>query len=319
MRVSIRTTASAQIGYGHLRRCRTLADALERRGAEVTFLLTGTAPALFTGNVQMVREDTLDEVASRAADLVLLDDYALSDAHFAALRAMVRCPLAAIDDPMERRCDAIDVLVNPSAGVTPDRYGAKTLLLGPRYALLRDSFVDLPPRTVNERVEHVFITLGGADPCSDMPAVLQGVRAAVPAARIEVLLGPLFHAANVTAVETFAQLDGKIALHQSADVAKLMRAADLALSTGGQTLFELAATGTPTIALEVADNQRHNIDSLAVEGTLVRTTRETIAKDVAALASDREQRQAMARRGQRLVDGEGKERVAEALVRAARA
>jgi UDP-2,4-diacetamido-2,4,6-trideoxy-beta-L-altropyranose hydrolase len=314
MRVTIRTTAGAQIGYGHLRRCRTLADALEHRGAAITFLVSGSAPSHFVGDVQLVRADTMDEVVSREADLVVLDDYALTDRDFETLRSKMKCKLAAIDDPAERRFGAVDVLVNPSAGVDPARYDCKHKLLGPEYTLLRDNFVGLPARKVSERVEHVFVTLGGADPHKDMAHVIRAVRAAIPHASMAVLLGPLFDAANVTAVDEIAQLDGKISVCQSADVAKLMFAADLAVSAGGQTLFELAATGLPTVALEIADNQRHNIASLELKDTLVKTERAKIADDVRALAQDRARRQLMAEKGQALVDGRGKARVADALL-----
>ena len=35
---------------------------------------------------------------------------------------------------------------------------------------------------------------------------------------------------------------------------------DLAVSAAGQTLYELAQMGVPTIAIQVADNQKDNIE-----------------------------------------------------------
>jgi len=42
------------------------------------------------------------------------------------------------------------------------------------------------------------------------------------------------------------------------DVAPLMLAADMAVCGGGQTTSELAATGTPAIAIRLAENQTLN-------------------------------------------------------------
>ena len=38
MKIAIRADASAQIGSGHVVRCRTLARVLAQRGAEITFV-----------------------------------------------------------------------------------------------------------------------------------------------------------------------------------------------------------------------------------------------------------------------------------------
>lgn len=312
MRVTIRTTAGGQIGYGHLRRCRTLADALERDAhADVTFLLTGTAPAGFPGAVQTVT--TLEEVARRECDLIVLDDYALSDRDFSTLRSSCTARLAAIDDLALRRCGALDFVINPSAGIDASAYDARSKLLGPAYALLRPAFVGLPPRTVRPNVERVLVSLGGADPHNDTPGVARAVRSALAGAQIIVLLGPLFDAANVTALETWAHLDGNAFVRRNVEVAQLMLDADLAVCAGGQTVFELCAAGLPALAIEVADNQRHNLASLTREGTLLATTREALTHDARRVAEDAQLRQRMAAAGQRLVDGRGAERVARAL------
>ncbi|MCC6808847.1 MAG: hypothetical protein IT381_15580 [Deltaproteobacteria bacterium] len=319
MRVSIRTTAGRDIGYGHLRRCRTLADALEKHAhAEVTFLVAGRAPVGFVGDVQSVSAEGLHDLTRREADLMVIDDYAIAEDEIAILRARVSATIAVIDDLAQRRLAAADVVINPSAGIAEQAYGARTRLVGPAYALLRAPFIDLPARRVNAGVARVLVTLGGADPRDETAGVLGVVLDAIPDAAIDVLLGPLFGAANVTAIEEIAHLHPRVSLHRTADVADLMLAADLAVAAGGQTVFELAATGLPALALAVAENQRNNIASLSALGTLSETTRASLAADVGALASDEARRRSMAAAGQRLVDGHGAERVAERLVRARR-
>ena len=91
MRIAIRTHAGAQVGYGHLRRCMTLADALRERGAEVAF----------------VEDDGFE------ADACVADSYELDAAWFAAMRA--RTTLMVIDDLADRVIDA-DLVTNSAVG-----------------------------------------------------------------------------------------------------------------------------------------------------------------------------------------------------------
>jgi RimJ/RimL family protein N-acetyltransferase len=49
-------------------------------------------------------------------------------------------------------------------------------------------------------------------------------------------------------------------------MAELMTASDIAVSAAGQTLFELARCGVPTIAVGVAENQRHNLEGFTDAG-----------------------------------------------------
>jgi spore coat polysaccharide biosynthesis predicted glycosyltransferase SpsG len=93
-----------------------------------------------------------------------------------------------------------------------------------------------------------------------------------------------------------------------------MRRADLAVSAAGQTLFELAATGAPTLAIAVADNQRPQLEALGAAGVVIPVTAETLAPRLATVAEDRAMRQALAERGQALVDGLGADRVAHAIL-----
>jgi spore coat polysaccharide biosynthesis predicted glycosyltransferase SpsG len=102
----------------------------------------------------------------------------------------------------------------------------------------------------------------------------------------------------------------------------LMLKADLAVTGGGQTTYELAATGTPAVAICIAENQRVSLKGLAEAGTLefvgdaVDDDLELKLKSaLTGLGGDPKRRQTMSERGQRLVDGRGAERVAQEIVR----
>ncbi len=99
-----------------------------------------------------------------------------------------------------------------------------------------------------------------------------------------------------------------------------MREADLAISAGGTTLYELCACGTPSISYSVADNQFGNVRAFDREGLIscagdIRsgTVPEMLGKLIAAF--DRNERSARSERMRHVVDGRGADRIAEALIR----
>jgi spore coat polysaccharide biosynthesis predicted glycosyltransferase SpsG len=114
----------------------------------------------------------------------------------------------------------------------------------------------------------------------------------------------------------------KITLHTNADMAQmanLMRNADLAITAAGQTMYELASAGVPSIAIQVAENQKLNIEGFQKAGFAVRMgsweqmDESTIMESVNAVL-DPTTRTAMSRNGQKLVDGRGAMRIAEYLL-----
>lgn len=339
--IAFRTTAGKGIGLGHLRRCLTLAHELAARGFEPRFWLDGDAVALELvraagyGSVAVsgaAREPEWSraQVARERPAALVADSYALDETYFRTLRPAVL--LLVIDDLADRALEA-DLVQNGAidAATLPYRLGpgpglgpepACRTLFGPAYALLRPSFRDLR-RGVPFRpaVERILVTLGGADPAGHTDAVVQHLLGALAeAVMIEVVLGPLFGTAET--LEMLAQAHpGRVRLHRAPpDLAPLLREADLAVSAGGQTTFELAAAGVPAVALELAGNQRVLLAGFARAGTLL-AIGEAAAPEMGArlteavgrLCRDPALRRRMSEAGPALVDGRGAERVATAL------
>lgn len=342
--IAFRTTAGKGIGFGHLRRCLTLAHELAVRGFEPRFWLDGDAAALevvrgagyvavtVSGEVREPGWSLAQHARERPAALVA-DSYALDETYFRTLRPAV--PLLVIDDLADRALEA-DLVQNGAldAPTLPYRLGPGPgpgnhmhcrTLFGPAYALLRPSFLELR-RGVPFRpaVERVLVTLGGADPAGHTDAVVRHLLGVLSkAVVIEVVLGPLFGTAE--SLEALAQAHPRqIRLHRAPpDLAPLMREADLAVSAGGQTTFELAAAGVPAVALELADNQRVLLAGFARAGTLLAVGEAAapemgtrLAEAVGRLCMDPALRRRMSEAGPALVDGRGAERVATALIEA---
>ena len=99
-----------------------------------------------------------------------------------------------------------------------------------------------------------------------------------------------------------------------------MMANDVAVTAGGQTAYELVATGTPLLAVALFDNQRLGARALADAGTLLFSgfaeagqLPSDLSKSFGLLVSDINLRQRLSRTAQSIIDGMGARRVAEVL------
>ena len=294
--IVVRTTCSEAVGLGHYRRCATLAQEIRGR---VVFAL-----AADDAGFALARADGHEVVDAAALSLdgvraLIVDDYELSADEIAALHARVPNTLV-LADRTERVLDVDAVLdANPAVAGYYEVPAHALLLLGARYALLRREFRDLPARHCEDRIDRVLITLGGSNPGGRTGPIAEKLLGALPSATVEVVAGPLF--------QGDLPEDPRLVVHRSPrDMVELMVRADLAIAAGGQTTYELAACGVPTVAVCVADNQRANLDALA--HVLRVATDETLVDEVVALAADRAERQTRATAGQTLFDGRGAER-----------
>ena len=329
--VVFRTGGSKQIGFGHLRRCLSLAEALRRLGTDCFFLLDEdpvcirqlTAAGFEATHIQP-EEDlprTVEQCRRWKARAIVADSYALDTAYLAGLRE-AKAVVAVVNDLADRELP-VDLVVNGSMNADRLAYRAgKTtrFLLGPQYILLRSEFAEEPKRTIAERVRQVLVTVGGGDPEHLTPKLVRWVSDTFKDASVDVVIGPMFEQQDLTSAD-FQSATSATVHSNPQNIRSIMLGADLALCGGGQTTYELAATGTPAVAIRLADNQTQNLAGLNSAGALVwagdvhHADLEAKTKCVlAALAGDPARRAALSQRGRALVDGQGAVRVARAIL-----
>jgi spore coat polysaccharide biosynthesis predicted glycosyltransferase SpsG len=141
----------------------------------------------------------------------------------------------------------------------------------------------------------------------------------LPEVTLDVVVGPLGD--DPEAVRQALADVGGATLHLVPEAIRpLMLDADLAVTAGGVTLLELAATGTPSVGICLAQNQAANLAGLAEAGALcfagfVADPRlpEAVEGSLRELAAAPERRRQLGERARELVDGRGAFRVAEAM------
>lgn len=277
MRVAVRADASVAIGTGHVMRCLTLARALAGRGAEVSFLSrevpghcldlvrrAGFEAIALPGGEPFDPERDAAETARAlrgGCDWLLIDHYGLDHRFEGRLRREVP-GIMAVDDLADRRHDC-DILLDQNLfddmyeryqGLTPAEC---RLFLGPRYALLRDEFIEAR-RTAAGRggeVKRLLLFFGGSDPTNETEKALEALgRIGRTDIAADVVVGssnPLGDRIR----EICAAMPQTNFLRQVSNMSCLMARADLSLGAGGSTTWERCFLGLPSLLVAVAENQ----------------------------------------------------------------
>jgi UDP-2,4-diacetamido-2,4,6-trideoxy-beta-L-altropyranose hydrolase len=356
IQVAIRVDAGPKIGTGHLMRTLTLADMLKKNHVRVRFVSRNmpihlqrmleirghdvtslpTAPAIEVAgdlahsrwlDVSQTRDadDTCAALSDGLLEWVIVDHYALDRRWECLIRRC--CSRIFVIDDLADRSHECDILLDQNLFLDiHDRYVGKvptkaTLLLGPRYALLREEFHRARAKETSRagRVQRVLILLGGVDAKNHTSKVINGlIQLPAPAPTVDVVIG--FQHPALEEITGLCQRH-HFRLHvQAENVAELMVMADLAIGAGGSTSWERCCVGLPTVCLTQADNQVHIARGLEASGAVVNlgdgclVSAEIIRDAVLALIGEPGRLISLSRSAGQLVDGLGAQRVCEQLL-----
>ncbi|NUR84294.1 MAG: spore coat protein [Nonomuraea sp.] len=316
-RVGVRCDAGAGSGAGHLVRCAALAEELALRGVEAVFLgdVSGSEWAreqLRSRGLPLVpapaRPDRLAALACELRlDAVVLDSYVLRAGTGATLRAAGFPVLAIVDgDPLGQEAD---LYLDQNLGAEDRHFPlppGSWRLAGSRYALLRDSVRGRRRIAGEDPVPRVLCFFGGTDSGRVAPVWAEALgRTGVP------------FTATVVSPEPFAGGEGVTVIPPTDRLPDLMAAADLVVTAAGSAVWELLHLGVPTALTWVAGNQLIGYRALVGRGIAAGLGPEADVEAVdllARLLADPRLREEHGRRGGGLVDGKGRQRVADAFL-----
>ena len=325
---------------GHLRRCLTLAQELKEQGGEIFF-----ACRLESFNIEkhMVHiaagweeydwsltpeEDARKVIQSYRkyhADSLIIDHYRVDETY---QRTLYESGVKWLQfDGAARYPIWADWLLNMSPAASEELYEKlkprkeTRLLLGPRYALLRKEFRQWSLRgNKGGPVRRIFLTFGGGDDRGATVFCLEVMQSlSEDMERIVLLSSANPRKDDILKWNRENRTNTRIIL-DAEETAPYMASADLAITAGGMTVFEMAVLGIPVLIMQIADNQvpitkawqqcGYGIDL----GHLDQLHQGTLLQGMISLMQDAGRRQAMSTTGQAMVDGEGTRRVARALL-----
>lgn len=272
----IRADANTHIGTGHVMRCLALAQAWQDNGGTVTFLMVPGLPSLeqriLTEGMNVIpitEQPGSNDDAKITAEIakkiesswVVVDGYQFG-ANYQKILKEHNCRILFIDDYGHADHYYADIVLNQNIFADMSFYknyeSYTRFLLGTKYALLRKEFLKWSGwhRDIPEVARKILVTLGGSDPDNVTLKVIEAVKT-VGVSGIEVIVvvggaNPHFNLIR----ETVKDLSNFTLIKNADNMPELMAWADVAISGGGSTCWELAFMGLPSILCPIAENQK---------------------------------------------------------------
>lgn len=335
-RILFRVDGSSEIGMGHVYRSLAIADALrESSRADIAFLMTadweqgiktvsrqGGYPVRVAANHDL--ETYLEQIRDYAPAVLINDLKVLDDTYLRALAHLGCTTVNLVDTPegLERNETYEQVIVSV---MKEDRETEEGFYAGPEYAILREQFRGREKR-LREVPSRLLLTFGGSDPQGLTVRAVQALAGLPREVELVAVTGPAFsHAGELQAAADQLQRPLKLVSEASGEhIADLMLEADLVLCSGGMTVYEIAALGTPGLVLAQNAREDARMRAFARHGTIeyLGLGADVPVAELGAAAlrllKDAARRREMSARGQSLVDGLGALRAAEVVLSSAR-
>ncbi len=324
MNVFILTEGGLQSGFGHLTRCIAIYEAFCEKKISPIMVINGdkTIADLLKGNIRKMivnwiyeSEALLDYLEN--VDIVVVDSYLADEKLYKKISKKVKTALYFDDNLRINYPSGIVINGNIYANELnyPQRKDIK-YLLGSKYIPLRKEFWEVPEKKIRKGIETIMITFGGNDVMNLTPWVIETLSLNFPKYRKKVVVGNAFK--NKACIERFKDQRTEIIICPDAKkIKETMLESDLAISGGGQTLYELARIGVPTIAIVTTNNQILNIKGLHKAGVIKGNGKwdsSGLIKEIEAL-NNKDIRLKMVQAARELIDGFGAHRIVEYSLR----
>lgn len=323
MRALFRVDASIDIGSGHVMRCITLAKKLMSNGIECLFVSREHTGNLFTtiidSNIQLasllacnnennshskllahgfwlgcsIQQDA-DESAKiiekYKPDIIIIDHYAIDEEWEEKIRKIFYGLMIVIDDLHDRRHNC-DILIDQNISSNNENYEPLVnpncvLLVGAKYAIIRNEFLQQANQARNRRLEfknirQVLVTMGGVDQYNYTEKFLGFLARMIlpPHCEIVIVVGKQFpHLESLETKVKQCNIRAKIIINAQ-NMAEIMATSDLAIGAIGGTTWERCTLCLPTINVSIAENQLKIAETLQKIGMIVLRGNETTFND----------------------------------------
>jgi UDP-2,4-diacetamido-2,4,6-trideoxy-beta-L-altropyranose hydrolase len=335
-KITFRADAYDEIGTGHVMRCLALANACRKMDIATCFISRIKDETLLSHIKQHGHEikfitkgleNNWFDYINSDVDWVVLDGYHFDLQDHRRIHE-TGAKLLVVDDMAKLDEYEADIILNQNFHADTKHYPATNrikMLMGPRYALLRNEFVEYPLEPRRSQAHRLLITLGGSDPLGISLLVLDAL-SKINHIKFEVLLiagssNPHFNQLQDTAKQ-IAQLHGHLIDVQryTDNMPAVMAWSDLAIIAGGSTTLEVAYMGLPSLVLTLAENQTATVIAMQKLGIAESLgwynvlDAKAIAFALNRLANDEPRRRSMGVAGQNLVDGLGAVKVIEIML-----
>ncbi len=312
-------------GFGHLRRCFVLAEALKRNGIKKIAFISKTKQAAET---VLNKRFPVIKISARKHEtdffcqyfkknipkLLIVDSYKINAKTLSSFQKL--CPVVIFDDTGSRTHYSIDGIINYNVHATTINYACADhtrLLLGTQYVPIDSSFKKLVHKRKNIHKMRLFISLSGMLPAKCLKKINRVLTQ---------LQGPLLidTTSGLAHNQTLQKNDVHVNWLPFQEANNVMAKADMALCAAGVTSYELAFLGIPLLITSIVKNHEplaRWLDKLGTAkniGSFVKLSDKKILNEIERFIDDNRGREQMSQKQRRLIDGLGSDRLAKKII-----
>ena len=357
MNFAFRVDSSAEIGTGHLGRCFTLAEKIVNAGHYVLFICrhvpSNSVEMIKKSGCKLLKLDSQGDCATQGdlshsswlgveqskdaiqciegldsldikLDWLIIDHYAL-DFRWEKQLSLCTNNICVIDDLADRKHHC-DLLVDQNFYNNPkSRYRHLVppncmLLLGPKYAILRDQFKNIKTSINNHdgKIKRIVIFFGGSDVNNFTGKAIHALgNLSLDDVSVDVIIGELHPDKQM--IQRQCEKFKFVLYIQTSCIEAIFSASDLCIGGGGVSTWERCCLGLPTMIVAIAMNQiqiakdLHDENGCIYLGDSLSVTEEIIQSKLEELFANPSEVKDISQNAYNLVDGLGAKRVLSIL------
>ncbi|MHA1685162.1 MAG: cytidylyltransferase domain-containing protein, partial [Candidatus Heimdallarchaeaceae archaeon] len=304
LKILIRVDGNHSIGMGHIYRMITIANKLTEH--DILFVLNSNSDlgikkvSHYNYRYTTISEERefFEKIQLERPNIILLDILDTEENYVKEIKKFNTFVVSFED--LGSGAKYADIVINALykevSGNNENTYS------GHEYVCLRDEFYLFPRKIISEKVEKILITFGGIDQKNLTITSLKAIeKLGLKDISVVVIVG-LGYRSWEELESCIAKMNDegfKIELHKDVKfISKYMFDADIAITSNGRTVYEIASFGVPCIS--IAQNTRETTHTFAINNEGIRYLgiakegiSEVLTKELKSLIEDCEQRKRM--------------------------
>ena len=335
-KIAIRCLTAPQTGYGNFRRCLYLAETLRKKNIEIYFIIDYNTSILsilrkkkfpFTYNSTRNNKTDSQFVSSflsknNISNIII--DMRDKGEKLSKFLSKENHKQFFFDDAWSKKVYA-DILFNGTNVSDYHNYvkvnKSAKLFLNTKYWIVPTEFSKFRKKLVDikqKRKYTVIISMGGSDPNNITSNVIESIKN-ITSLKIIVIVGPFF--SHLSKLRKITKSHNNIKLIKPTEkLWKEFSRVDIAISNGGNTLFELATMSVPTLTIpgfkhEIKYAEAFMSDNFSINLGFCQSNKKIIHSSLNDLLSDLSLRKKMCVHGKKIVDGKGLSRVVKIILK----
>lgn len=341
-KIGFRVDADHIIGTGHLMEIVTIINSLRKKIAVTLIIITKKnlfaikkLKEIQVKNIKCLPSNISEETETKEiitmlkeekCEHLVIDLLDRSNEFYNYLNENLKNTCVILDNSEHKEIPASTV-VNFSITQNPKFYKnfGSEYFVGPYYVPIEESMTHRKPIWIKNEVERIFVFQGGGDPYGLTSKIIKSLMRLDLKQTIDVIVGGALMSEHIKKLNKIkASLKDKFIFYTNIsqeEVYNIMEKVDLAITAAGNTLYELAYFGIPSIV--ISHHKRHhevattfeNYNAVINLGIGESIREEDISNQVAKIITDKGRRDCLSENMKKLVDGRGANRVADILIK----